>query len=298
MIVRDFEYRSAVVHGVIDEQPNSCVGELDVLGDVFNDRRGERLRAIGILLLFLAFDARVAGLLKCGKRGQVEDDFNEIPHHGVVVVNPTEEVDPILVIVTTGHCSKLEVLVLQLDFVPKIVTNAVDPYVLNEVDVVIAHAFPGMQTRVLASKQQQILLSKSHHFMPRSTFGHVGGNESFHEDLAGEIPGGCADCDLIEIIEVLFLVVHIAVSATEEVKTGVVVCDGGVEACIDLIVVVSLAFGPIFGVEVVEVEGVVDLYFVGVESSVEEEPVLLEEGQKSRLSRSWHISFLIQTCPF
>lgn len=62
--------------------------------------------------------------------------------------------------------------------------------------------------------------------------------------------------------------------------------------------VVSLALGPIFSVEVVEVEGVVDLYFECAESSVEEEPVLLEEGQKSRLSRSWHISFLIQTCPF
>ena len=74
--------------------------------------------------------------------------------------------------------------------------------------------------------------------------------------------------------------------------------DGRVQTCIDLVVVVSLALGPIFGVEVVEVKGVVDLYFECVESSVEEKPVLLEEGQKSRLSRSWHISFLIQTCPF
>lgn len=94
------------------------------------------------------------------------------------------------------------------------------------------------------------------------------------------------------------MVVHIAVSATEEEEGATVVRDGRVEACIDLMVVVSLAPGPIFGVEVVEVEGVVDLYFECVESSVKEEPVLLEEGQKSRLSRSWHISFLIQTCPF
>lgn len=178
------------------------------------------------------------------------------------------------------------------------VPDAVDPHILDQVDVVIAHTLPDMQTRVLPSKQQQILLGKGHQFMPRSTFRHVGGNESFHLDLASEVPGGRADCDLIEIIEVLFLVVHIAVSATEEEEGVTVVRDGRVEACIDLMVVVSLAPGPIFGVEVVEVEGVVDLYFECVESSVKEEPVLLEEGQKSRLSRSWHISFLIQTCPF
>ena len=187
---------------------------------------------------------------------------------------------------------------LQPQLGPKVVPDAVNPHILNQVDIVAAHAFPHLQTRVLPAKQQQVFLGQGHQFMPRSTFGHAGGNESFHEYLAGEVPGGRADCDLIEIIEVLFLVVHIAVSTAEEVKGGVVVREGGVEAGVDLVVVVALAPGPIFGVEVVEVEGVVDLYFEGAESSVEEEPVLLKEGQKSRLSRSWHISFLIQTCPF
>ena len=134
--------------------------------------------------------------------------------------------------------------------------------------------------------------------MPRSTFRHIGGNESFHLDLASLVAGGRADCDFIEIIEVLFLIVHIAVSATEEIKGSTVLRNGRVQSRIYLIVIVSLALGPIFSVEVVEVKGVVDLYFECAESSVKEEPVLLEEGQKSRLSRSWHISFLIQTCPF
>lgn len=255
------------------------------------------MRTYVIPLFLVAFDAWV-GLLKGCKCRQVDGYFNEITHDSVVVVNATKEVDPILVIVTTGHCSKLEALVLQLQLAPKIAANAIDPYVLNKMDVVVPHSFPGLQTRFLTSNQQQILLTKYYHFMTRPTLRHDGRNESFHEDLASEIPGGCADCDLIEIIEVLFLVVHIAVSTTKEIEAIVAMCDGWIKACIDLIEVAAIALGPIFGVKIVEVEGVVDLYFSGAGSSIEEEPVLLKECQKSRLSRSWHISFLIQSCPF
>ena len=44
VIVGDFEYGGAVVHGIIDEQSHGRKGKLYVVGDVLNDGSGERLR--------------------------------------------------------------------------------------------------------------------------------------------------------------------------------------------------------------------------------------------------------------
>jgi hypothetical protein len=78
---------------------------------------------------------------------------------------------------------------------------------------------------------------------------------------------------------------------------GIEVADGGIKPSINLVDVSSLALRPIFSVEVIEMEGVVDVHFARAQSSVEKKPVLLIESKKSRLSRSWHISFLIEFCP-
>lgn len=166
--------------------------------------------------------------MKPGQPSHFQLDLNKIGHDSVVVMDAAENIYPVFVVVTTCHCPKLEVLLLKLQLGPKIVPDAVDPYVLNQMDVIVAHTLPDLQTRVLPAKQQQIFLSKGHQFMPRSTFRHIGGNESFHLDLASLVAGRRADCDFIEIIKVLFLVVHIAVGATEEIKRGTVVCNGGV----------------------------------------------------------------------
>lgn len=42
LIIGDFEYRSTVVHSVINHQTNSRKGKLNILRDVLNNRSGKR----------------------------------------------------------------------------------------------------------------------------------------------------------------------------------------------------------------------------------------------------------------
>lgn len=55
--------------------------------------------------------------------------------------------------------------------------------------------------------------------------------------------------------------------------------------------------GPVAGVDIVEVEGVVDVEFRSADAAVKHKPVLLEEAEMGALAARGHFSPLLQPSP-
>ena len=104
------------------------------------------------------------------------------------------------------------------------------------------------------------MLTHAQKTVPRSTFGHRWSCQPPHLHSAGQVSARRSECNLVEIVEISFLVVgEGAVGASKKVEFVFEVAKGGVHARIQLKLVGAFAAGPVAGVEIVEVEGVVDV---------------------------------------
>lgn len=89
----------------------------------------------------MAFDAWVIIFADGIETLKVKLNFDEIVQNGAIVMYSSKEVYFVVVDQAACHASKLEVGSSQLQLIPNAVLDAVDPYILDEVDVVSAPTF-------------------------------------------------------------------------------------------------------------------------------------------------------------
>jgi hypothetical protein len=74
-----------------------------------------------------------------------------------------------------------------------------------------------------------------------------------------EIPCWWVDGDVIEIVEVLFLITGIAVVASKQIQVLMMKDEGRIEACMSLVHEGAFTKGPVFCVNVIKMKTVVYL---------------------------------------
>lgn len=129
-------------------------------------------------------------------------------------------------------------------------------------------------------------------------FRHHIADKSPYADFRGNATCRCRDFKLIEIIEIKFLVLAIAISAAKHVQFVVYLGEGRVKSAVSLVLVGSFALCPVSSFDAIKMKCVVDLDVVDVDPTVKQQPVFIDAEQAGWISGCWNLSSILEFIHF